>query len=205
MNEKGKINGIEVMVFEGQRIEKEFAPPGYPHFYHSRHHSNDWSVPISVERFGVAVNFWGTVFAKDPLLEDGYDYVNIKSIEFGDLVMDSMLEVCPDCASCLAVGDVVITGNSIYRSVECGCGYKGREEFYMTSYTAMAADEESDGSPDEGSVVCPCCHTEVALPSSGNMDNDQLEVSANCSFCGALVEASISCIFEGNIPLPMPA
>jgi Large polyvalent protein associated domain 28 len=198
------LNGIKCLVAEGRRIKKEDAPPGYPHFYHGRHSSNDMSIPVSIESF-VCVNFWGTIFASEPLIEEGLDFVNIKSIEYKGLSLDSMPNVCPVCAGCLATGNVVVSGSTVYQSVECGCGYKGREEYSMTSYTAHAADEESEGEEPDGSIVCPCCHAAVVLPAMAQMDYDCLDVEVSCPFCSATVDASISCLFEGYIPLPMPA
>lgn len=202
--EKAIINGIECLVAEGERVKKESAPAGFPHHYHSRHHSNDWSLPISIERF-VGVNFWGTVFASEEILEPRFDYINIKSIDFNGCTMDSMQEVCPECAGCLAYGKFVVSGSSLYASVECGCGYKGREEYSMSSYTASVADFEYDGTEPDGSIVCPSCHSAVPLPDSIEVDGASADFSVDCSFCGSSVDTSISCIFEGNIPLPMPA
>ena len=201
---KATINGIECMVVECERFKKDMAPSGFPYMYQGRHHSNDWSHPISIERF-VGVNFWGTIFSPVPLLEEEFDYINIKSIEYEDISMDSMQEVCPECAGCLAYGKIMVTGSILYASVECGCGYKGREEYSMTSYTTSVADSNYEGTEPNGSVVCPSCHSEVVLPTDIEVDGACLDFSVDCSFCGASIEASISCIFEGNIALPMPA
>ncbi len=204
MKNTATLNGIKCLVAEGRRIKKEDAPPGYPYFYHGRHSPNDMSIPVSIESF-VYVNFWGSVFSSEPLIEEGLNFVNIKSIEYKGISLDSMPNICPDCAGCLATGNVVVSGNTVYASVECGCGYKGREEYSMSSYTAWAADADYEGEEPEGSIVCPCCLAAVVLPVKAQMDYDCLDLEATCSFCGASVEASISCNFEGNIALPMPA
>ncbi len=69
---KARINGIDCIVFYEERIPLEKAPSGYPYMYHIRHDEDDWTLPISLERF-VAVNFFGTTFMNEPIeFEHGY-------------------------------------------------------------------------------------------------------------------------------------
>ena len=198
------INGIPCLVAESRRIKKDDAPVRYPHTYQGCHSSNDWSIPISINNF-VAVNFWGTIFASEPLLEKGFDHVNISSIEYNGMSIDSMQNVCPDCSSWLDYGSVVVTGNTLYAAVACTCGFKGREEYSLSNYTAWVADETYEGENPDGSIVCPSCHSAVTLPTHARFDDTSVDLEMECPFCGASVEASISCYFEGNIALPMPA
>lgn len=80
LDSKALINGIECMVFEAQRVDE--APEGYPHRYDLRHSDNgDFSVPATAEKF-VAVNFFGTCFAKKPFNLNEEGYAEIKSLEY---------------------------------------------------------------------------------------------------------------------------
>lgn len=63
---KARVNGIECAFFYDERLDPEQAPPGYPYMYQLRHDENNWIRPISIEKC-VWVNFFGTVFMKNPL------------------------------------------------------------------------------------------------------------------------------------------
>ena len=75
-----KINGISCILCYGERIPQEKAHIGYPYSYHIRHDEDDWTCPISIERF-VVVNFFGTVFMKKPLEFGADDYIEIEQFE----------------------------------------------------------------------------------------------------------------------------
>lgn len=75
-----RINGIACMLCYDERIPQERAPFGYPYIYHLRHDEDDWTIPISVERF-VAVNFFGTIFMKEPLEFGVDDYIEVKQFK----------------------------------------------------------------------------------------------------------------------------
>lgn len=74
---KARINEIDCMLFYDERITPENAPFGYPHMYHLRHDEDDWTCPISIERF-VAVNFFGTVFMKEPIEIERGGYTQVR-------------------------------------------------------------------------------------------------------------------------------
>ena len=59
------------------RIPADKAPTGYPYMYHIRHDEDNWIKPVELERF-VLVNFFGTVFMKEPVEIDESGYVEIK-------------------------------------------------------------------------------------------------------------------------------
>jgi hypothetical protein len=73
---KARINGIDCIVFYEERIPQGKAPSGYPFKYLLRHDENDWTRPISLERF-VAVNFFGTAFMRKPIKLDIDGYIEI--------------------------------------------------------------------------------------------------------------------------------
>ncbi|MEK7079278.1 MAG: LPD28 domain-containing protein [Patescibacteria group bacterium] len=77
---KACINGINCILFYDERIAPEKAPQGYPYMYHIRHDENNWTRPVNLERF-VVVNFFGTVFMKEPIEIDASDYLEINSFE----------------------------------------------------------------------------------------------------------------------------
>jgi hypothetical protein len=72
------LNGVQCILFYDERIASEKAPLGYHYIYHLRHDEDDWTRPISIERF-VVVNFFGTVFTKEPIEIDESGYVEIES------------------------------------------------------------------------------------------------------------------------------
>jgi len=77
---KARINEFECMLSYDERISPEKAPAGYPYVYHIRHDENNWTCPISIERF-VFVNFFGTVFTKEPIRIDKDGYMEIERFE----------------------------------------------------------------------------------------------------------------------------
>ncbi len=58
----------------------EQAPVGYTNMYYVRHDENNWIRPNSIEKF-VFVNFFGTIFTKEPLEFDINDYIEVKSFK----------------------------------------------------------------------------------------------------------------------------
>jgi hypothetical protein len=74
------VNGIKCVLFYEERIIPEKAPSGFPFMYHIRHDENDWTCPISIEKY-VAVNFFGTVFMEKPLEFDSSSYIKIKKFK----------------------------------------------------------------------------------------------------------------------------
>lgn len=80
---KARINDIECILFYEERIPTEKAPIGYPYAYHIRHDENDWTCPISIERF-VAVNFFGTIFVKKPIELSVDSTMEIKQFKLED-------------------------------------------------------------------------------------------------------------------------
>ena len=74
------VNGIENKFYYKERISPEHAPLGYPYMYHLRHDEDNWSKPITLERF-VLVNFFGTVFTKEPVDFGENDYVEIEQFK----------------------------------------------------------------------------------------------------------------------------
>lgn len=77
---KARINGIDCIVFYDERLSHEEAPAEYPYMYHIRHDEDNWTHPISLERF-VAVNFLGTAFMKKPLEIDKNGYIEIEQFK----------------------------------------------------------------------------------------------------------------------------
>ena len=79
---KARINGIDCFLYYDERIPAEKAPPGHPYMYHIRHDEDDWTVPITLERL-VVVNFFGTVFMKEPIQIGVDGYVEIDDFKMG--------------------------------------------------------------------------------------------------------------------------
>jgi hypothetical protein len=48
---KARVNGIDCIVFYDERLSPEKAPAEYPYMYHIRHNEDNWTHPISLERF----------------------------------------------------------------------------------------------------------------------------------------------------------
>lgn len=199
------INGVPCMVAESERLDRTEAPVGFPYRYQSRHSCSDLSIPTTIEH-AVMVNYWGTIFSSLPLLQDGEDFANIGSLSFQGVEMESAPEVCPDCGLSLAYGKVSIAGNTVYAGVTCSCGYVGREEYELSSFTAWVGDFETDGEiSEEGIVDCPSCGMAVGLPMTAQeFDAALMSLEADCSFCGAEVEVEVSCNYFGKLPLPIP-
>jgi hypothetical protein len=76
------VNGVECVFFYDERLTPAQAPPGYPYMYHLRHDENNWVRPISIEKC-VWVNFFGTVFMKNPLDFGDYCWIDVKKFKMG--------------------------------------------------------------------------------------------------------------------------
>jgi|SRR3989304_6117196 len=74
---KARINNIDCILYYEERMSPDQAPPSYPHMYQIRHDEDDWTCPISLEQ-AVFVNFFGTVYMKEPLEIDDSGYVEIE-------------------------------------------------------------------------------------------------------------------------------
>jgi len=81
---KACINGMDCVLFYDERIPPEKAPQGYPYMYHVRHDDNNWICPITIERF-VVVNFFGTVFMKEPIVIGEDNYLEINQFKHEDM------------------------------------------------------------------------------------------------------------------------
>ena len=77
---RASVNKVECRLFYDERVSSEEAPEGYPYMYHLRHDEDNWINPVNIEPF-VAVNFFGTVFMKEPVSFDGSGYIEIESFE----------------------------------------------------------------------------------------------------------------------------
>ena len=62
--EKVRINDFECMLSEKRKIPD--IPEGYPYKYFARHGSDDWTSPLTIEKF-VRIDYFGTIFTKEPL------------------------------------------------------------------------------------------------------------------------------------------
>lgn len=78
--QKARINNIDCILFYDKRVSSGQSPVGYPNMYNVRHDECDWTRPISIEKF-VFVNFFGTIFTKEPLELDINAYIEIKSFK----------------------------------------------------------------------------------------------------------------------------
>jgi hypothetical protein len=83
---KARINGLHCILFYEERIPLEKAPLGYPFMYHIRHDEDDWTCPISIEKF-VVVNFFGTIFMGKPLDFGSDNYIEIEQFRVGSNFM----------------------------------------------------------------------------------------------------------------------
>lgn len=88
---KVRINDFDCMLAYDERISPEKAPAGYPYVYHIRHDETNWTCPISIERF-VAVNFFGTVFSKEPIRIDKDGYTEIEHFEWEHDYVEFMID-----------------------------------------------------------------------------------------------------------------
>lgn len=59
-----RINNFDCMLSERRKIAA--IPEGYPYMYHARHGSDDWTIPLTIEKF-VRVDYFGTIFTNEPL------------------------------------------------------------------------------------------------------------------------------------------
>ena len=62
--EKVHINDFDCLLSEGSKAKKN--PKGYPYVYYTRHGSDDWTIPLTIEKF-VRVDYFGTIFTKQPI------------------------------------------------------------------------------------------------------------------------------------------
>jgi hypothetical protein len=69
--EKVRINNFDCLLSERRKIKS--IPEGYPHRYYARHGEDDWTMPLTIEKF-VLVDFFGIIFVSEPLElgDDGY-------------------------------------------------------------------------------------------------------------------------------------
>jgi hypothetical protein len=79
---KALVNDIECIFYYDERFSPEHAPLGYPYMYHLRHDEDDWTRPISIEKY-VLVNFFGTVFMKNPIDFGNEIYMDINKFKMG--------------------------------------------------------------------------------------------------------------------------
>ena len=77
---KARINGKTCLLFYDERIPLGEAPLNYPYMYHLRHDEDDWTCPINIEK-NVLVNFFGTIFAREPVELGEDDYLEIEQFE----------------------------------------------------------------------------------------------------------------------------
>ena len=77
---KARINNIDCILFYDERVFTEQAPVGYPYMYNVRHDECNWVRPISIEKF-VFVNYFGTIFTKEPLEFNICGYIEVKSFK----------------------------------------------------------------------------------------------------------------------------
>ncbi len=62
--EKVRINNFDC--FFSERSNGDVVPEGYPYVYYARHGSDDWTIPLTIEKF-VRVDYFGTIFTKQPI------------------------------------------------------------------------------------------------------------------------------------------
>jgi hypothetical protein len=62
--EKVHINDFDCLLTERSKVKKN--PEGYPYVYYARHGSDDWTIPLTREKF-VRVDHFGTIFTKQPI------------------------------------------------------------------------------------------------------------------------------------------
>ena len=62
--EKVRINDFDCVLSEGSKVKEN--PEGYPYVYFARHGSDDWTIPLTIEKF-VRVDFFGTIFTKQTI------------------------------------------------------------------------------------------------------------------------------------------
>jgi len=62
--EKVRINNFDCILSESSQVQ--LSPEGYPYKYCARHGSDDWTIPLTIEKF-VRVDYFGTIFTKQPI------------------------------------------------------------------------------------------------------------------------------------------
>jgi hypothetical protein len=62
--EKVRINDFDCLLSEGPKVKTN--PEGYPYSYYARHGSDDWTIPLTIEKF-VRVDYFGTIFTKQAI------------------------------------------------------------------------------------------------------------------------------------------
>ena len=62
--EKVRINDFDCILSERSKVH--VIPEGYPYKYSARHGSDDWTIPLTIEKF-VRVDYFGTIFTKHPI------------------------------------------------------------------------------------------------------------------------------------------
>ena len=65
----------------GKEYRGSTAPVGYPYMYYLRHDEDDGMEPISIENY-VLVNFFGTIFFKQPIVFGKEVYVDINEFKY---------------------------------------------------------------------------------------------------------------------------
>jgi hypothetical protein len=61
--EQVRINNFDCILSESSKVQ--VSPEGYPFKYYARHGSDDWTIPLTIEKF-VRVDYFGTIFTKQP-------------------------------------------------------------------------------------------------------------------------------------------
>lgn len=62
--EKVHINDFDCLLSERSKVNK--SPEGYPYIYYARHGCDNWTIPLTIEKF-VRVDYFGTIFTKQPI------------------------------------------------------------------------------------------------------------------------------------------
>jgi hypothetical protein len=75
-----RINNIPCILFYDERIPQSKAPAGYAYSYHLRHTEDDWTMPVNIEKF-VYVNFFGTIFTKEPFDFGSEIYIEVEQFK----------------------------------------------------------------------------------------------------------------------------
>lgn len=74
--EKVRINNIDCILSEKTKVVA--VPKGYPHVYYARHGSDDWTTPLTIEKF-VRVDYFGTIFTRQPIDLGEKGYIDVTS------------------------------------------------------------------------------------------------------------------------------
>ena len=62
--EKVRINNFDCILSERSKVQ--VIPKGYPYKYYARHGSDDWTKPLTIEKF-VRVDYFGIILTKQPI------------------------------------------------------------------------------------------------------------------------------------------